>query len=138
MGRFTDQTIGGQGPQAGDSVPAVVVMGADGKPAGGSPSSYTLLTAASATGQPVSGIRGGDYVWQIEGTWGGATATLERRALDGVNWKTVRNQANTADASATADTQMGLGIGQGAEMRVRIAGATAGTTNLNSVLSGLS
>lgn len=99
------------------------------------PSAYTLLTAASATGPAVSGIRGGDYIWQIEGTFGGGTATLQRLGLDGSTWKNVRNAANTADVTATADSSIGVGVGQGATMRVLIAGATG--ASLNSSLAGL-
>lgn len=101
------------------------------------PTSYTLLAAATATGPKVSGIRGGDYVWRIEGAFSsGVTATLQFLGLDGATWKNVRNGANTADVVATGETQIPLGIGQGAAMRVLITGTQ--TAPLNSTLSGLS
>jgi hypothetical protein len=109
------------------------------------PQGYTLLKAAttntgttSTTANPfVSGIRGGDYIWLVEGTFGGATATLQRLGLDGVTWVNIRNSANTADVTATAASSVGVGIGQGATVRVALTGTT-GTTSLNSTLAGLS
>lgn len=104
---------------------------------GGSQQSYTLLKAATATGPAVAGVRGGDYIWRIEGTFSsGVTATLQYLGLDGTTWKNVRNAANTADVSATGEAQVGLGVGQGATLRVLIAGTQ--TTPLNSTLAGLS
>lgn len=105
--------------------------------AGSSPQTYTLLSNATTTGPAVSGIRGGDYVWRIEGTFSSnVTATLQSLGLDGVTWKNVRNSANSADVSATAETQVGIGVGQGATMRVLITGTQ--TTPLNSTIAGLS
>lgn len=104
---------------------------------GGTPQVYTLLRAASVTGAAVASIRGGDYIWRIEGTFSsGVTATLQYLGLDGTTWKNVRNAANTADVSATGEAQVPLGIGHGATMRVLIAGTQ--TTPLNSSLAGLS
>lgn len=100
------------------------------------PQAYTLLSAASATGSPVSGIRGGDYIWRVSGTFGGATATLQTLDLDGTTWVNVRNSANTADVTATTATSVGVGIGQGATVRVLISGGTG--VSLNSSLAGLS
>lgn len=103
---------------------------------GSAPQSYTLLSNASATGNPVSGIRGGDYIWRVSGTFGGGTATLQTLDLDGTTWVNVRNSANTADVTATTATSIGVGIGQGATVRVAISGAT--NASLNSSLAGLS
>lgn len=100
------------------------------------PQAYTLLSAASATGSPVSGIRGGDYIWRVSGTFGGGTATLQTLDLDGTTWVNVRNSANTADVTATSASSIGVGIGQGATVRVLITGATG--ASLNSSLAGLS
>lgn len=100
------------------------------------PQAYTLLSAASATGPAVSGIRGGDYIWRVSGTFGGGTATLQTLDLDGTTWVNVRNAANTADVTATAASSIGVGIGQGATVRVLISGATG--ASLNSSLAGLS
>ncbi|CAO4138590.1 hypothetical protein [Methylorubrum extorquens] len=49
----------------------------------------------------------------------------------------MRNAANTADVTATADSQIGVGIGQGATLRVLLTGTASGTPNLNSSLAGL-
>jgi hypothetical protein len=100
------------------------------------PQAYTLLKNASATGSPVSGIRGGDYIWRVSGTFGSGTATLQTLDLDGTTWVNVRNSANTADVTATTATSVGVGIGQGATVRVLITGATG--ASLNSSLAGLS
>jgi len=100
------------------------------------PQAYTLLRNASATGTPVTGIRGGDYIWRVSGTFGGGTATLQTLDLDGTTWVNVRNAANTADVTATAASSVGVGIGQGATVRVLISGATG--ASLNSSLAGLS
>jgi len=100
------------------------------------PQAYTLLRNASATGSPVTGVRGGDYIWRVSGTFGGGTATLQTLDLDGTTWVNVRNTANTADVTATAASSVGVGIGQGATVRVLISGATG--ASLNSSLAGLS
>lgn len=100
------------------------------------PQNYPLLRNASATGSPVSGIRGGDYIWRVSGTFGGGTATLQALDLDGTTWVNVRNQGNTADLTMTAAGSVGVGIGQGATVRVLITGATG--ASLNSSLAGLS
>lgn len=100
------------------------------------PQAYTLLRNASATGSPVTGVRGGDYIWRVSGTFGGGTATLQTLDLDGTTWVNVRNTANTADVTATAATSQGVGIGQGATVRVLISGASG--ASLNSSLAGLS
>jgi len=100
------------------------------------PQAYTLLRNASATGSPVTGVRGGDYIWRVSGTFGGGAATLQTLDLDGTTWVNVRNAANTADVTATAASSIGVGIGQGATVRVLITGATG--ASLNSSLAGLS
>ncbi|RVU17493.1 hypothetical protein [Methylobacterium oryzihabitans] len=96
---------------------------------------YTLLAAASATGSGVAGIRGGQYVYAIDGTFGGRTATLQTRALDGVAWKDVRNPDGTSLA-ATAETMLTLLVGQNAELRVAITGSGA-AASLNATLAGV-
>lgn len=108
------------------------------------PQAYTLLKAAttntgatSTAANPfVTGVRGGDYIWRVSGTFGGATVMLQVRELDGTTWVPVRNQANTADVSLTAAGSIGVGIGQGAEVRAFVAGGTG--ASLNSSLAGLS
>lgn len=100
------------------------------------PQAYTLLSAASTTGPARPGIRGGDYIWRVSGTFGGATATLQTLDLDGTTWVNVRNSANTADVTTTTATSVGVGIGQGATVRVLISGGSG--VSLNSSLAGLS
>lgn len=58
----------------------------------------TLLSNASATGSPQF-WPGGDGVFDIEGTLGGATVTLERLGPDGTTWRAV--------SSATTVTALG-------------------------------
>jgi hypothetical protein len=100
------------------------------------PQTYPLLTNASATGTGVSNIRGGSYIWRVSGNFGGgATATLQALDLDGTTWVNVRNQANTADVTATTAGSQGVVIGQGATVRVAITGGTG--VSLFSVLSGV-
>ena len=99
------------------------------------PQAYTLLRNASATGNPVTGIRGGSYIWRVEGNFGSGTATLQVLGLDGTTWRAVRNTGNTADVTLSANGEQGALIGQGATVRVVISGATG--ASLSSVLSGV-
>ena len=97
---------------------------------------YTLLSNATATGSQVGPIDGGDYIWRAEASnWNGATATLQFRGLDGTSWFNVRNAANTADVTLTANGQVGVGVGQGSLLRVAISGAVPAGVYSN--LSGL-
>lgn len=97
---------------------------------------YTLLTNATATGDQTGPVDGGDYVWRAEASnWNGATATLQFLGLDGSTWFPVRNAANTADVTLTANGQVGVGVGQGSYLRVAISGAVP--TGVNSNLAGL-
>lgn len=119
--------------------PRFVMADADGNPvdAGGSPKTYTLLTAAgNGNGTAVTGIRGGDYVWRVSGTFGGATVTLQQLDLDGTTWVNVRNAADSADVTRTTAGQTGIGVGQGASLRAVVSGGTG--ASLNSTLAGLS
>ncbi len=95
---------------------------------------YTLLSDASTTGDPISSISGGSYIWRIEGVWGGAAATLQMLGLDGSTWKTVL-MLNGTNMEALSDSSMELVIGQDAILRVKLDNATA-STKLNSVLAG--
>ena len=54
-----------------------------------------LLTNASATGSNVL-VKGGTYVWGVEGTFGGATATLQLANANGT-------MVNFPNASLTAN-----------------------------------
>lgn len=98
-------------------------------------SRYTLLETATntASGRVVPGVNGGDYVWYCEGTWNGATATLQYLKLDGTTWANVKDSSN-ADVTLSADGSKSIGIAQGATLRVLITGTA---TSLNSVIAGI-
>lgn len=97
---------------------------------------YTLLSGATATGQSVGPVSGGDYVWRAESSnFNGATATLQFLGLDGTTWYPVRNAANSADVSLTATGSVPVGVSQGSFLRVAITGGTP--TAMNSALGGL-
>lgn len=74
---------------------------------------YTLLSNAAATGSAVE-VAGGNYVWAIQGTWSGATATLQVLGPNGTDYQDV--------ATATANAQAPVSIGDGSMMRVAISG----------------
>lgn len=95
---------------------------------------YALATAGTLT--PASAVRGGDYIWACEASaWNSATATLQILGQDGTTWRNMRNAANTADVTMTANGQIGVGIGQGASLRVILSGGTP--TAFYSNLAGL-
>lgn len=73
----------------------------------------TLLNNASATGQSVT-IPGGRYIWSAQGTFGGATLTLQALGPDGSNYMTV--------TSMTAAGAVEVAVGEGTAMRVSISG----------------
>lgn len=123
----------GSGGQPLDAM-GVVTFNPDGTPSG-SKGQYTLLSGATATGQQVGPISGGDYIWRVEGTFGGATATLQFLGLDGTTWNPVRNAANTADVSLTANGSVAVGIAQGSFVRVALTGGTP--TGMNSAIGGI-
>lgn len=128
-GTYTDEAGTRRGAQV------VIAVGAD----GGSVSDkkqYTLLTNATATGSQVGPISGGDYIWRAEAVnWNGATATLQFLGLDGTTWYPVRNNANTADVTLTANGSVSIGVAQGAILRVAISGGPP--SGANSALGGL-
>lgn len=97
--------------------------------------SYILLKAATATGQAVSNVRGGDYVWIVDGTFSsGVTATLQRLGLDDVTWKNVKSLSDGSIIAMQAAGQTVVMIGQGATMRVALSGAQ--TSPLHSSIAG--
>ena len=65
----------------------------------------TLLTNASATGSGVFATMGGRYVFRIDGTFSGATCTLQMLSPDGSSWLTL--QAFTAEGTATVEVPQG-------------------------------
>lgn len=79
---------------------------------------YSLLSNASASGSPVSGIVGGAYVWNVVGTFGGATVTLQALASDGATYQDVTG------ASVTAGGSVGVVLGNNATVQVVVTGGT--------------
>ena len=67
--------------------------------------SATLLSAASATGPSTNIAIGGDYCFDVAGTFGGATVGLEMLGPDGSTWIAVRDSAG-----ALAFTSAGAAI----------------------------
>lgn len=120
-----------------ETAKGVVAFSPDGTPAGDK-KQYTLLTnhAAIGAGPQVGPISGGDYIWRVEASnWNSGTATLQFLGLDGATWYPVRNAANTADVTLSANGSVSVGVAQGAILRVNV---TAGApTAMNSVLGGL-
>lgn len=85
--------------------------------------SYDLLNNASATGEAVGPVQGGDYLWRVEGTLGGSTVTLQFLGLDGVTWYDAVDSGGNP-AAMTAIGQMGVGIAQGTVVRGEVVGGT--------------
>lgn len=86
-----------------------------------------LLSNASATGQPVT-VPGGQYVWAAQGTFSGATLTLQALGPDGANYIDV----TTLSANGAIDVR----IGQDTAMRVSVSGGAPSAiySNLKGVL----
>ncbi|MBO9099431.1 MULTISPECIES: hypothetical protein [unclassified Rhizobium] len=104
----------------------------------GAHANYTLMSGVSAlgAGPAVGPVAGGDYIWRTEATtWTGVTATLQFLGLDGATWYPVRNAANSADITATANSSVAIGIAQGSVLRVNVTGTAP--VGMNSALGGL-
>lgn len=85
-------------------------------------SSYTLGSNISATGASTA-IKGGEYVFTIEGTAGGTTASLQLQTLNG-SWSDVSVYSGSVVKSTTLPfTQTGVSLPAG---NVRVA-LTSGT-----------
>ncbi len=114
----------------------VVVVDQEGNVLAG-PQNYRLFTKGVSS--PISGVRGGSYVWQVEstGVWpAGTTATLMQLGMDGETWRPVRNQANTADVALTANGFVPIAAGQGSSFRVDVSGTMP--ANFYSQIAGIS
>jgi len=95
--------------------------------------SYTLATNASATGSGVN-IRGGEYMFCVDGTVGGATVSLQFLLPSG-QWSVVSVFNSSAVQSTTlpyAQTAIDLPAGQ-----VRLGVASGTPSGLNASLVGL-
>lgn len=108
----------------------------DGTDALTSPQAYPLLSnaAASASGAPQASVRGGDYLWRVEGALGTSVVTLQTLSLDGQTWTAVK-KTDGSDLTMTVPGSIGIGIGQGATLRA-IVGAGTGA-GIYSSLAGL-
>lgn len=73
-----------------------------------------LLTNATATGNAKVAQIGGRFVFAINGTWNGATASLDVLAPDGTSYISV--------ATYTANATGAFDVAQGATIRVSITG----------------
>jgi uncharacterized protein YdgA (DUF945 family) len=83
---------------------------------------YTLLSNGSATGSAVD-IRGGQYLFQVEGTASGGTFTLQFKSMNGT-WGTVSIFAGSAvSATVLPLTQTGIDLPAG-QVRIGISGGT--------------
>lgn len=86
----------------------------------------TLLSNAAATGNYVT-VKGGDYIWEAEGTFNAATLQLQARNANGT-------ATNITGASLTANGFLEVTLGADAEVRVLITGSPTGIfSNLVSV-----
>lgn len=89
----------------------------------------TLALIAANVAAAAQGAYGGDYIWTVTGTFGGASVQLQSLGPDGSTYQNV-GAAKTAP-DATGGT--GVGIGSNATVRATITGGTP--ANLNATLS---
>ena len=82
---------------------------------------YTLASNANASGSAVA-IKGGQYMFMVEGTIGGSTVTLQIKTPNGT-WANVTayDSAVSATALPYADTPIDLPSG---DVRVALTGGT--------------
>lgn len=58
----------------------------------------SLLSNGSATGT-AQGMEPGDYCWAVDGTFGGATVSLQMQSPDGSSWLTIEDTDFTAESA---------------------------------------
>lgn len=90
------------------------------------PASYELIdpvVADSVTSERSERVRGGGYIWIVEGTFGGATITLQRQMLDDTTWEDCHD-ISTALAEMTEPGFMNVVIPEAYRVRVKIDGGT--------------
>lgn len=88
------------------------------KAGGGTQESFDLITN-NVVAAPQS-VYGGDYVWSVQGTFGGASVQLQVLGPDGSTYQ------NMGAAKTAPDTAGGTGVGLGSNAIVR-ATITGGT-----------
>lgn len=79
---------------------------------------YQLLTNASATGSPVTGVVSGEYIFGVAGTFGGATVGLSYLGPDGVTYIAL------PDTDLTAAGAVVVRVGAGATIKATVTGGT--------------
>lgn len=84
-------------------------------------SSYTLLSNAASTGDYVE-VRGGTYVWDAVGTFGGATLQLQTLGSDG----TTDLDIEGAELTANGNFESPVLLGDGTQVRVEVTGSPTG------------
>jgi hypothetical protein len=75
-----------------------------------------LLANAAVTGETLPIGRSGEYVFSVDGTFGGATVALKLLSPDGVSWLTIE------DASFTAEGACVVMLGNGNRVRAEVSG----------------
>lgn len=76
----------------------------------------TLLNNVAVTGNAVTAL-GGDYIWEAEGTFGGATLQLQAQNANN-SW------TNITGASLTANGFVSVELGANSIVRVTVTGGT--------------
>lgn len=82
----------------------------------GAVSSAILLSNANASGVASVPLNGGQYIWKVTGTFGGATATLQSLGPDNSTYQDV--------TTLTANGQALVNVGVGEILRVLLTGGT--------------
>jgi len=77
-----------------------------------------LLRNAAVTGDAVTVNQRGEYVFSADGTFGGATITLQLLSPDGTSWLAID------DAALTAEGAVLVGLGASSTVRALVAGGT--------------
>lgn len=77
-----------------------------------------LLSNASATGDPVTISRSGEFVVAVDGTFDGATVALELLSPDGSSWIAI------TDGDLTAEGSFVVFLGAGSKVRAAVSGGT--------------
>lgn len=60
----------------------------------------TLLSAAAATGTPLTLQKGGDFCFAVNGTFGGTTVSLQMLGPDNLNYITIKDTAGAIAITA--------------------------------------
>lgn len=67
----------------------------------------SLLSNASATGSPVA-AGAGDYCYSVDGTFGGATVSLQMQSPDGSSFLTIADTGLTAEGAVIVTLPLGI------------------------------